>query len=107
MTPNELIKKQEELDLLKYNQSFLARVDLAGKMSYCKGCMFRTDLPSCAMDHETRQKYTVCARNFNRLEEEKNAVRETKINFKPSGGRLVLDSNSGQTKRNKKKSSVL
>ena len=76
MTNEQLIKKQEELDLQKYNQSFIARVDLAGKMPYCKGCMFRTDLPACVIDHETRQKYTVCARNLIKVEEEANATRK-------------------------------
>lgn len=76
MLQSDLIKKQEQLDLRKYNQSFIAHCDLAGKMDYCKGCMFRTALPSCAMDHETRQKFTVCARNAVRLEEEKNVIRE-------------------------------
>jgi hypothetical protein len=107
MTPNELTEKQDELDLKKYNQSLLAHCDMSGKTEYCKGCLLRTTLPSCVIDHETRKRFSVCARNFFRLEEEKNAVRETKLNFKHSGGQLVLDSNSGQTKRNKKKSSVL
>lgn len=107
MLQSELIRKQEELNLKKYNQSFLAHCDMSGKMDFCKGCLFRTDLPSCAMDHETRHKFAVCARNFFRLEEVNHVVRETKLNCRPSGGQLVLDSNSGQTKRNKKKSSVL
>lgn len=76
MLERNLVGKQEELDLKKYDQSFLAHCDLSGKMEYCKGCMFRTALPSCAMDHETRQKFTVCARNAFRLEEEKNAIGE-------------------------------
>lgn len=97
MLESELIKKQEELDLKKYDQSFLARCDLSGKMPYCKGCLMKTDLPTCAIDHATRQRFTVCARNFFRLEEEKNAVREQD----------KRDTNSRQTKRNKKKSSVL
>lgn len=107
MLQSELIRKQEELDLKKYNQSFLAHCDLAGKMEYCKGCMFRTEMPACDMDHETRQKFTVCARNAVRLEEVNHVVKKTKFNCRPSGGQLVLDSNSGQTKRNKKKSPVL
>lgn len=86
MTPNELINKQEELNLKKYNQSILAHCDMSGKTDFCKGCLFKTDLPCCAMDHETRQKYTVCARNFFRLEEEKNAIREQ--SKQPRQGRI-------------------
>lgn len=97
MTPNELAEKQEELDLKKYNQSLLAHCDMSGKTEYCKGCLLRTTLPSCVIDHETRKRFSVCARNFFRLEEEKNAIREQN----------ERDTSSGQTKRNKKKSSVL
>ena len=79
MLEKELIRKQEELDLLKYNQSSLARTDLAGKMPYCKGCIIKTDMPSCVMNHETRQQYCVCARNYFRLEKEKeNEPRKTR-----------------------------
>ena len=76
MLERNLVKKQEELDLKKYDQSFLAHCDLAGKMEHCKGCLFRTAFPSCDLNHETRQKYCVCARNAFRLEEEKNVIRE-------------------------------
>ena len=100
MLQSDLIKKQEQLDLKKYNQSFIAHCDLAGKMEYCKGCMFRTALPSCAMDHETRQKFTVCARNAVRLEEEKNVIRETFNTDETETRRRT-------TKKNKTKSSNL
>lgn len=76
MLERNLVRKQEELDLKKYDQSFLARCDMSGKMDYCKGCLFKTALPSCDLNHETRQTYCVCARNFFRLEEEKNVIRE-------------------------------
>lgn len=98
MLQSELIRKQEELDLKKYNQSFLAHCDLAGKMEYCKGCMFRTEMPACAMDHETRQKFTVCARNAVRLEEVNHVVREPYTSTKQRGRTQQKD---------KKKSPVL
>ena len=98
MLQSELIRKQEELNLKKYNQSFLAHCDMSGKMDFCKGCLFRTDLPSCAMDHETRHKFTVCARNFFRLEEVNHVVREP----------FDVPKQRGRTQqKDKKKSSVL
>lgn len=66
-----LKEKQEELDERKYNSSFLARTDMAGKMDYCKGCIFRNDKHECDIPHEIRKDYNVCARQFYKLEEEK------------------------------------
>lgn len=80
MTEQGLKIIQSEYDLKKYNQSTIARVDMSGKMEYCKGCMFRTELPSCVLDHETRERFSVCARNGVRLEEAKNATRTNKRN---------------------------
>ena len=77
MLERDLVKKQEELDLLKYNQSFIAKTDLSGKMPVCKNCMFKTELPHCAMNHETRQLYTVCARQFYKLEKEEQNDKST------------------------------
>ena len=77
MIEEELRKLQDDLDNKKYNQSCLARTDLSGRMEYCRGCLFKTDLPICILDHETRYKFCVCARNCNRLEEEKNATRKS------------------------------
>ena len=66
-----LKEKQEELDERKYNSSILARTDMAGKMDYCKGCIFRNDKHECEVPHEIRKDYNVCARQFYKLEEEK------------------------------------
>ena len=100
MLERELVRKQDELDLKKYDQSFLARCDLSGKMEYCRGCLFRTDIPACHLNHEERQKYTVCARNFYKLEEEYNAIR------KPFG-KEEPGPETGTTKKRKTKSSNL
>lgn len=80
MTEQGLKIIQGEYDLKKYNQSTIARVDMSGKMDYCKGCLFRTELPSCVLDHETRARFSVCARNGVRLEEDKNANKTNKAN---------------------------
>jgi hypothetical protein len=80
MTEQGLKIIQGEYDLKKYNQSTIARVDMSGKMEYCKGCLFRTELPSCVLDHETRVRFSVCARNGVRLEEDKNANKTNKTN---------------------------
>ena len=66
-----LKEKQEELDERKYNSSILARCDMAGKMDYCKGCVFRNDKHECDIPHEIRKDYNVCARQFYKIEEEK------------------------------------
>ena len=66
-----LKEKQEELDERKYNSSILARCDMAGKMDYCKGCIFRNDKHECDIPHEIRKDYNVCARQFYKLEEGK------------------------------------
>ena len=66
-----LKEKQEELDERKYNSSILARCDMAGKMDYCKGCIFRNDKHECDIPHEIRKDYNVCARQFYKIEEEK------------------------------------
>ena len=66
-----LKEKQEELDERKYNSSILARCDMAGKMDYCKGCIFRNDKHECDIPHEIRKDYNVCARQFYKLEKEK------------------------------------
>ncbi len=66
-----LNEKQNELDERKYNSSILARCDMAGKMDYCKGCIFRNDKHECDIPHEIRKDYNVCARQFYKIEEEK------------------------------------
>lgn len=66
-----LKEKQEELDERKYNSSILARCDMAGKMDYCKGCIFRNDKHECDIPHEIRKDYNVCARQFYKIEEER------------------------------------
>lgn len=78
MTEEELKVIQKDYDLKKYNHSTIARTDMSGKMEYCKGCLFKTALPSCVLDYETQVKFSVCARNGARLEEEKNATRTNK-----------------------------
>lgn len=76
MTEQGLRIRQDEYNLKKYNQSTIARTDMSGKCDFCNGCLFRTDILTCVMDHETRDKYSVCARNGARLEEEANATRK-------------------------------
>ena len=66
-----LKEKQEELDERKYNSSILARCDMAGKMDYCKGCIFRNDKHECDIPHEIRKDYKVCARQIYKIEEER------------------------------------
>ena len=80
MTEQGLKIIQSEYDLKKYNQSTIARIDMSGKMEYCKNCIFGTELFTCALDHETRERFSVCARNGARLEEAKNATRTNKRN---------------------------
>jgi hypothetical protein len=63
---------QNECDERKYNSSILARTDMAGKMDYCKDCIFRNDLPQCELNHEIRKTYSICARNYNKLKEKEN-----------------------------------
>lgn len=75
-----LKEKQEELDERKYNSSILARCDMAGKMDYCKGCIFRNDKHECDIPHETRKDYNVCARQFFKLQEE---VENDKLTIQP------------------------
>lgn len=80
MTEQGLKVIQNDYDLKKYNQSTIARTDMSGKMEYCKGCLFRTDILTCVLDHETRCQFSVCARNGVRLEEAKNATKSNKGN---------------------------
>lgn len=78
---------QNELDERKYNSSILARTDMAGKMDYCKDCIFRNDLPSCDVNHEIRKNYTICARNYNNLKEkESGKKRSSRTNRKNDNG---------------------
>ena len=78
MTEQGLKIIQSEYDLKKYNQSTIAKTDMSGKMEYCKNCIFRTELLTCVLDHETRERFSVCARNGVKLEEAKNATRTNK-----------------------------
>ena len=78
MTEQGLRIRQDQYNLQKYNQSTMARTDMSGKCDFCEGCLFRTDILTCVMDHDTRDKYSVCARNGFRLEEVKNATRTNK-----------------------------
>ena len=77
---NNLKGKQEELDKKKYYSSLTARTDMSGKMEWCKGCLFRNDKHECEIPHEVRKDYNVCARQFNKLEKEKeNATTQLTI----------------------------
>ena len=78
MTEQGLRIRQDEYNLKKYNQSTIARTDMSGKCDFCNGCLFRTDILTCVMDHEIRDRYSVCARNGVRLEEAKNATKSNK-----------------------------
>ena len=78
MTEEELNVIQKDYDLEKYNHSIIARTDMSGKEGWCRGCLFRTALPSCVLDHETRDRFSVCARNSVRLEEENNGTGKSK-----------------------------
>lgn len=80
MTEQGLRVVQNEYDEKKYNQSQIARIDMSGKMEYCKDCLFKTELTTCVLDHETRSRFCVCARNGARLEEVENATRTNKGN---------------------------
>lgn len=83
-----LKEKQEELDERKYNSSILARCDMAGKMDYCKGCIFRNDKHECDIPHEIRKDYNVCARQFYKIEKEKeNATEQLTIQSRKTGKR--------------------
>lgn len=82
MTEQGLRIRQDEYNLQKYNQSTIARTDMSGKCDFCNGCLFRTDILTCVMDHETRDKYSVCARNGARLEEVENARRKNTTSTK-------------------------
>ena len=77
-----LKEKQKELDERKYNSSILARCDMAGKMDYCKGCIFRNDKHECDIPHEIRKDYNVCARQFYKIEEERKNE-PTQISIQP------------------------
>lgn len=86
----DLREKQIELDERKYNSSILARTDMAGKMDYCKECIFRNDLPQCDIYHEIRRNYNICARNYNKLKEKDNVSKRktsnNRTNRKPNNG---------------------
>lgn len=83
-----LKEKQKELDERKYNSSILARTDMAGKMDYCKGCIFRNDKHECEITHETRRNHDVCARQFYKIEKEnENATTQLTIQPRKTGKR--------------------
>ena len=83
----DLSQQQKELDERKYNSSILARSDMAGKMDYCKDCIFRNDLPECDVYHELRRNHQICARNYNKLKEKESAKsRSKRTNRKSNNG---------------------
>lgn len=77
MEQTELEKSQEELDLMKYRQSELGRTNLAGRMSFCKDCLFNYN-NICELNYETVKNLCVCARNKRRLDNEKKTRRTTR-----------------------------
>lgn len=76
MGQTELEKRQAELDLMKYRQSELGRTNLAGRMSFCKGCIFNYN-NMCELNYETIKNLSVCARNERKLMEAKNGAKRT------------------------------
>lgn len=77
MPQTELEKSQEELDLMKYRQSELGRTNLAGRMSFCKDCLFNYN-NMCELNYETVKSLCICARNKRRLDSEKKSRRNQK-----------------------------
>lgn len=67
---NNLKEKQEQLDKKKYQSSLTVRCDMSGKMEYCRACIFRNDKHECEVPHENREAYSICARQFFKLEKE-------------------------------------
>ena len=61
-TLNDLILKQIELDKEKYFKSQEIGVDMSGKMTACNYCIFQDNI-NCAVPHELRDKYLICARH--------------------------------------------
>lgn len=88
---NNLKEQQQELDKKKYYSSLTARTDMSGKMEFCKDCLFKGEMPSCVIDHETREQFSVCARQYFKLEKEKqndtkhNAMQQKKIRKRNNG----------------------
>lgn len=71
-------KRQAELDQEKYIQSERVRIDKSGLMLYCKNCLF-DEKGRCAMSQEDRVKYSTCARNEKRLQEDKKREEEIRL----------------------------
>ena len=92
---NNLKEKQEELDERKYNSSILARCDMAGKMDYCKGCLFRNDKHECDIPYEVIKDYDVCARQYFKLKEQESESRNIKKENGRAKPRTTRNSNNG------------
>lgn len=82
MTEQGLRLKQDQYNLQKYNQSTIARTDMSGKCDFCRDCMFKTETLNCVLDQETKDKYSVCARNGVKIEEADNARRKNTTSTK-------------------------
>ena len=91
-----LKEKQEELDRKKFQSSLTVRYDMSGKMEYCSGCILRNDKHECEIPHEIRKDYNVCARQYYKLEKEKeNESRKSKKEEVTTKPRTVRKKNNG------------
>lgn len=73
ITDEELNLLQKQLDEKKYRQSEIGRVDLSGKMEYCKCCnLCYQHFKQCQLDQSSREANQVCAKaELKRLSKEK------------------------------------
>lgn len=97
-TLNDLILKQIELDKEKYFKSQEVGIDMSAKMTVCNNCIFKDEM-NCAVPHELRDKYLICARH--KLKNNGVIYRERDIEGN------TIKSTTKQTKRSKSKSTNL